>query len=302
MRPLALEGPPVSFHPVSRRPRLALLLALAALAAAPVALAGDPPATPAPNPGPAPGDVLAIGEKAPDLTATDLEGKPFALATARAVTADDALAAVNAAAKTMGATAALAATDGLEKVPGLKDDAGLVKAKVAALAVAAGRTHGLVADETTVAEWKTVGDVATWVGKAADAPIVFVCWSPKCPTSKLFEERLVAAAARRGARMYLVASNATDAADDLKSYVETKELPFRVLVDAEQKLTDVFGGKRTPHVFVLDAKNVLRYGGTVDNDAPMTEAEEKRISYLDLALAALGEGRLPEILLTTPVG
>jgi hypothetical protein len=102
--------------------------------------------------------------------------------------------------------------------------------------------------------------------------------------------------------MYLVASNATDAADDIKSYVETKELPFRVLLDGEQKLTDVFGGKRTPHVFVLDAKNVLRYAGTVDNDAPMTEPEEKRVAYLDLALGALAEGRLPEILMTTPVG
>ena len=291
-----------SFHRASRRPRLALLLALLALAAAPAALAGDPPAAPAPNPGPAPGDVLAIGEKAPDLTATDLDGKPFALATARTVTPADALASVNTAAKALGATADLMPTDGLDKVPGLKDDAGLVKAKVVAFAVAAGRAHGLVADETTVAEWTLVGDVAAWVARAAEAPIVFVCWSPKCPTSKLFEERLVTAAARRGARMYLVASNATDAADDLKSYVETKELPFRVLVDPAQKLTDVFGGKRTPHVFVLDAKNVLRYGGTVDNDAPMTEAEEKRISYLDLALAALGEGRLPEILLTTPVG
>jgi peroxiredoxin len=291
-----------SFHRASRRPRLALLLALLALAAAPAALAGDPPAAPAPNPGPAPGEVLAIGEKAPDLTATDLDGKPFALATARTVTPADALASVNTAAKALGATADLMPTDGLDKVPGLKDDAGLVKAKVVAFAVAAGRAHGLVADDTTVAEWTLVGDVAAWVARAAEAPIVFVCWSPKCPTSKLFEERLVTAAARRGARMYLVASNATDAADDLKSYVETKELPFRVLVDAEQKLTDVFGGKRTPHVFVLDAKNVLRYGGTVDNDAPMTEAEEKRISYLDLALAALGEGRLPEILLTTPVG
>lgn len=292
----------MSFHPASRRPRIALLLALAALAAAPVALADDPPAAPAPNPGPGPGDVLAIGEKAPDVTATDLDGKAFALATARTVTADDALAAVNAAAKTLGATAALAATDGLEKVPGLKDESGLVKAKVVALALAAGRTYGLVADEATVAEWKTAGDVATWVGKAAEAPITFVCWSPKCPTSKLFEDRLVAAAAKRGTRMYLVASNATDAVDDIKSYVETKELPFRVLLDPAQKLTDVFGGKRTPHVFVLDAKNVLRYAGTVDNDAPMTEPEEKRVGYLDLALAALGEGRLPEILMTTPVG
>jgi hypothetical protein len=246
--------------------------------------------------------VLAIGEKAPDLAATDLEGKPFTLATARTVTEADALAAVLAAAKALDAPADLAATDPLDKVPGLKDEGGLAKAKVAAFANAAGRAYGLVADEAAVDGWKTVGDAAAWVAKAAEAPIVFVCWSPKCPTSKLFEDRLLAAAARRGARMYLLASNATDAADDLRSYVETKELPLRVLLDAEQKLTDVFGGKRTPHVFVLDVKHVLRYAGTVDNDAAMSEPEEKRVSYLDLALAALAEGRLPEILMTTPVG
>ncbi len=258
--------------------------------------------TTAPAPAPLTVRPLAIGEKAPDLEAKDLDGKPFALATARTVSAADALAAVNAAARTLGAKADLAADAALTTIPDLKGESGLVPSKVVALANAAGRTHGLVADEASVAAWTSVGDVAAWVERAATAPIVFVCWSPKCPTSKLYEERLLASIARHGARVYALGSNATDSADDLKGYVETKELPFRVFVDAEQKLTDVFGGKRTPHVFVLDGKNFLRYAGTIDSDAAMTEAEEKRIAYLDLALAALGEGRLPEILMTTPVG
>jgi|GEM_PF-2253640 len=290
---------------MSRLSRSALVTALAlvpAAIAAPSARAADAPPVAAPPVAAPAVRPLAVGEKAPDFTAADLDGKPFALATARTITAADALAAVNAAARTLGAKADLAADAALTTIPDLQGGDGLVPSKVVALGNAAGRVHGLVADEASVAAWKTVGDVVAWVEGAAAAPIVFVCWSPKCPTSKLYEERLFATVARRGARVYALGSNATDSADDLKGYVETKELPLRVLVDAEQKVTDVFGGKRTPHVFVLDGKNFLRYAGTIDSDAPMTEAEEKRIAYLDLALAALGEGRLPEILMTTPVG
>jgi hypothetical protein len=245
---------------------------------------------------------LSIGEAAPAFEATDLDGKPFALATTRAIKLEDALAAVNAAAKAAGAKSDFKRENGLENVPGLKSDAGLDAAKVAALGNAAGKAYGLIATAESVAAWKTVGDVATWIETAADAPIVFLCWSSKCPTSKVNEERIIATIAKSGARLYCLACSYYDPDDDIRAYIAGKELPFHVLLDHDQKITDVLGGKHTPHAFVLDAKNVLRYCGAIDSDAEGSEPEDKRIPYLGGALAAIKDGDAVGILMTSAVG
>lgn len=286
----------------SRGPLSAALVLAAALAApfvlgGPPARAADAPAAPAVAPG------LRIGEPLPAFEAVDLDGVPLRSEDLRtALSPDAALALVNDAAKTLGATAALAADTGLASVPALAADGAVDKAKVVALAGAAGRRLGLVADETVVGPWTKVADVVAWLQAAETAPVVLLCWSPKCPTSKAYEERIFAAVAKHRARLYALGCNATDAPEDMKGYVATKELPLRVLVDTAQKVTDALGGKRTPHAFVFDAKNVLRYAGTIDNDLAMAEPDEKRIPYFERALAALADGQLPEIWMTRPEG
>lgn len=272
---------------------VALVLALVAVQPAGAADAPSAPASKA----------LTIGDTLPGFEAKDLDGKTFRLADARTVSAEDALAAAIGAAKAAGATGTLSKDTPLASIPALAaDEGGLHREKLAALVGAAGRPYGFVANAASVAGMNTLGDVAAFVERAASAPLVLVCWSPKCPTSRNVEERLFKTIAHRGARVYALACNATDAPDELRAYVESKELPLRVLLDAEQKVTDVLGGKRTPHVFVFDPKHVLRYAGAVDSDPNETEPEDKRIAYLDRALEALGEGRLVDILMTGPVG
>jgi hypothetical protein len=280
------------------RTRFALLASLVALSMTSVAsvFAEDPPPPPKLPKG------MSIGDTAPAFEATDLDGKAFALASARAIKPEDALAAVNAAAKAAGSKSDLKRENSLENVPGLKADASLDAAKVAALANAAGKAYGLIATAESVAAWKTVGDVATWVESAAEAPIVFLCWSSKCPTSKLNEERIIATIAKSNARLYCLACSYYDPDDDIRGYIAGKELPFHVLLDHDQKITDVLGGRHTPHAFVLDAKDVLRYCGAIDSDAEGSEAEEKRIPYLASALTAIKDGDAVGILMTTPVG
>ena len=73
-------------------------------------------------------------------------------------------------------------------------------------------------------------------------------------------------------------------------------------LDHEQKITDVLGGRRTPHAFVLDGKNALRYAGTVDNDAAQEKEEAARVSYLKNALESVKSASDVEILMTSPVG
>src|SRR5262249_32120319 len=43
------------------------------------------------------------------------------------------------------------------------------------------------------------------------------------------------------------------------------KLPFPVLKDADQKVADLFGAKRTPEAFVVDATGAVRYRGRIDD-------------------------------------
>ncbi len=272
------------------------------IAAVTIALASTFVTAPALHAGEAPAQKpLALSEVVPALEAKDLDGGAWRLADARLVTPETALEGVLAAARKLGATDPKA-TDEIGSSPAFKAGDAKDPAKVAALARAAGGPLGLVADEATVTGWKTFADAAAWVAAGAKAPLVLVCWSPACPTSKMYESRLVEVATRTGARMILIASNATDSEEASRARVAEVKLPFRVLVDADQRLTDMLGGRKTPHVFVLDATGALRYAGGIDDDAASTKEADKRVSWLRNAVVSLTEGRAPDVLLTTPKG
>lgn len=270
----------------------ALAIALAStLVTSPALHAGD---APAPKP-------LALAEVAPALEAKDLDGGAWRLADARLVTPEKALEDVLAAARKLGATDPKP-TDEIGTSPAFRTGDAKDPAKVAALARAAGGPLGLVTDDATVAGWTTFADAAAWVAAGAKAPLALVCWSPACPTSRMYEQRLVEIATSTGARMILIASNATDSEEASRTRVADAKLPFRVLLDADQRVTDVLGGRKTPHVFVLDATGALRYAGGIDDDAASTKGADKRATWLRDALVSLTEGRAPNVLLTTPKG
>jgi hypothetical protein len=123
----------------------------------------------------------------------------------------------------------------------------------------------------------------------------------------MYEERIVDTFAKSHARLYCLGCNANDPDDQIRTFLASKkeageELPFEVLSDHDQKITDVLGGRRTPHAFVFDEKNVLRYAGTIDSDPAQTDPAEKRIAYLGEAIDAVAGGHGVSILMTSPVG
>ena len=272
--------------PTARVLGLAALVTTLALPA----LAGEPSRKP-----------MALAEVAPALEAKDLDGATWRLADARLVTSGRAEEAVLSAARGLGETEPKA-TDELGTLATLRKGDGLDPEKVAALARAVGRPLGLVAGEATTAGWKTLADVAAWAEAGAKAPLVLVCWSPGCPTSRMYEQRLVEIATGAGARLVLVASNATDSDEACRARVKEAKLPFRVLLDPDQAITDVLGGRKTPHAFVLDATGALRYAGGVDDDAASSRPPDRRASWLRDAVVALTEGRMPDVLMTSPKG
>ena len=266
---------------------LLVLLAVAAVHAA------DGPSQPA----------ATVGSTLPDFQLKDLDGKAFSLAACRTVAAEDAWKQVAAAASKFGAPDAKPET-AIDALPGLKGDDGALDAEArTAFLQEAGRSQGLIADEKTGAEWKTLADVSAWVAKSAEAPIVFVVWSSKCPTSVGYEERVVALMAKTGARVYVLASNQLGETDvEAKTYVEAKGLPYRVLSDREQVACKLLGGTRTPHVFLVDEKNRLRYSGSIDNDPPGEKDEAARANWLEDAIGSVAAHREVNVLMTSPKG
>lgn len=257
----------------------ALLLALLALPA----LAEDEAA--------APRTPLVIGDVVPNFELVDLDGKPFRLADARAIDEAGALAQVLAAAKAVAGGAEVGADTALADLPGLEGDGGTLDAdKARAMLLAAGRPYGLMASPDAVEDIENLGDVVEWITDSAEAPLVFMCWSPMCPTSRRYEQRIQDLVAEYDARFYPLAAYSAkkERNEDTRAYVAEHQLPYRVLLDREQKATDIFGGKVTPHVFLLDLDNRLVYAGSIDDDPNLkTESADERRNWLADALEAV---------------
>ncbi len=64
-----------------------------------------------------------------------------------------------------------------------------------------------------------------------------------------------------------------------------------VLIDESGDVGRMYGAKTTPHMFIIDAKGMLAYRGALDN-APRGKLEgDKKINYVEDALAELKAGK-----------
>jgi peroxiredoxin len=50
------------------------------------------------------------------------------------------------------------------------------------------------------------------------------------------------------------------------AYLKKNKIDAPVLIDRDGKVGHLYGAKRTPHLYVIDAKGVLRYQGAIDDD------------------------------------
>jgi peroxiredoxin len=241
---------------------------------------------------------LPIGKQIPDFEAKDLQGKPFKLSTARAIDKDAAFASVAEAAKAIGAKEPKReqAIDALE---GVKEPEARLEFLQKAVA-----PYGLIVGAETSAGWKTLGDVADWIAASSEAPIVFLVWSSKCPTSREYEPRIMEIFGKTGARLYPLAANAVGETDEeAKAFLEAQGLPYRVLADRNQAVCDILGGMKTPHAFLVDKNNHLRYAGAIDNDPSMEQDDAAaRRNYLLEAIEQVKAGGVVEVWMTAPKG
>jgi peroxiredoxin len=80
---------------------------------------------------------------------------------------------------------------------------------------------------------------------------------------------------------------------------------YPVLLDPTGEVGRLYGAKRTPHLFVIDASGKLVYSGAVDNTQggdPSDADPPPARNYVDGVLASLFQKQLPEIQKTEPWG
>ena len=81
-------------------------------------------------------------------------------------------------------------------------------------------------------------------------------------------------------------------------FEKTARFGFPIVRDEGATLADRFGAIRTPHAFVLGSEGEIFYQGSVDDK----RTSEPTRRYLEAALNALGQGRVPEWTRTRPMG
>jgi peroxiredoxin len=135
--------------------------------------------------------------------------------------------------------------------------------------------------------------------------VVFSC--NHCPTVKDYEDRMVQIQKdymNRG--VVLVAINPNDSAkypedsfDNMVVRAREKYFNFPYLRDEDQSVARAYGAERTPEVFLIDSRGVLRYHGRIDDS---TDPRNIKSPDLRNALDALLAGSPIFVVETEPHG
>jgi peroxiredoxin len=126
-------------------------------------------------------------------------------------------------------------------------------------------------------------------------------WSAECPHSERTDCLLVKYLAQWEGKVELlsIAANRNESAQLLEEVSKARRIPM-VLIDAEHLIADLYEAVTTPHAFVVDRKEILRYRGAVDN-VTFRQKKATRL-FLPEAVEALLNEQLPEVQETIAYG
>lgn len=136
----------------------------------------------------------------------------------------------------------------------------------------------------------------SWAG----ADVIVVCFTCNtCPYAVDYEDRLIALQKKYGEsspQVQVVAINSNsipaDSIDRMKARATEKKFNFPYLQDETQEVAKAYGAIYTPEFYVLNKNREVVYRGAMDDS---TRPENVKVKYVELAVAAALEGRLPEV-------
>ena len=126
--------------------------------------------------------------------------------------------------------------------------------------------------------------------------ILFI--STECPVSNDYNERIVTLQndyKEQGVQFIGINSNKNETVKEMAEHNEINKFDFLVLKDLKNEIADQFRARRTPEVYLLDEKRILRYRGAIDNSQQNPETHYLR-QVLDLVVAGK---EIPKDLKTT---
>ena len=118
--------------------------------------------------------------------------------------------------------------------------------------------------------------------------VVVLFLATQCPIATDYAARIVAlvdAYAEKDVQFVGINSNRQETVEEIAEYSEKHGFEFPVLKDPGNKIADYFAARRTPEVFLLDKKRILRYRGAID-DKRAEPTKHYLQTALDLVISA----------------
>ena len=139
--------------------------------------------------------------------------------------------------------------------------------------------------------------------------VVFTCNT--CPYAKAYEQRIIDLDKKFKPQGYPVIAinpndpeaSKADTFDKMQDLAKEKKYAFPYLFDKGQIVTDQYGAKHTPHLFVVSKTSkgtVVEYTGAIDNDPEGTKTEKTK--YVEDVIASLKSNQKPAITETKEIG
>ena len=145
--------------------------------------------------------------------------------------------------------------------------------------------------------------------KAKGFIVVFTCNT--CPYAIAYEQRILDLDKKFKSQGYPVIAinpndpeaSKADTFDKMQDLAKAKKYSFPYLFDQGQVVTDQYGAKHTPHLFVVsktEKGTVVEYTGAIDNDPEGTKMEKTK--YVEDVIASLLSNKKPAITETKEIG
>ncbi len=136
--------------------------------------------------------------------------------------------------------------------------------------------------------------------------VVFTCNT--CPYAIANEQRLIELHNNYASKGYPVVAiqpndpsvQPGDSFAAMKENASEKSFPFLYLFDEGQEVYPKYGATKTPEVYLIDSKRILRYHGAID-DSPRDESGVSQ-KFVEEAIKAIEAGKDPDNKTTKAVG
>lgn len=140
---------------------------------------------------------------------------------------------------------------------------------------------------------------------------VVVFTANTCPYAIAYEDRLIALGKKYNSSGYPVIAinpnspkaSSGDSFEKMQKKAETKGFSFPYLFDEGQKVTNQYGARVTPHIFLLkkeDSQLKVVYTGALDNDTQ--DVNPNKTLYVEDAIASLEAGEEIKVPSTKAIG